>query len=705
MTQRIMNFSSSLAQIKLGDITRWLGILAIAFTLAACSGGGGEEPLNNVAGDPPGSPPAPPGSPPAPPPPPPPPPPPSMTDETIFAATLYPQLAAQTNFCVGCHGASQDPTFAVGDVTTAYNAIVSQQKVNLANPELSRIYLRPFSDRHNCGGVMICDRIAADFLTAIQDWATQSAALGPPPTTVTPVLSMATTFADALDGGAARIDDNAIALFTFSEGTGDVTMDTSGVGTPIALQITGMEWVNGGGLRNLTGKAQANQAESQKLFDMISVSTEYTVEAWIIPENNAQDGPARIVSYSLDTAERNFTMGQNAIYYQLRNRSAGTGINGSPALEALVPEVQLNLTHVAMTFDAATGRKVYINGQLSIEENVPDTLDWQATNLLVLGNETTDNRLWMGEFRLVAIHDKALTGAEIQQNFDAGSGSLVTLRFDVSGPVGEAAFIDMQATQVDPFGYMLARPIFVSDAPSTAIKNIRIAVNGGVPVAAQPFRRVDMVVTQTGTELSPLGALIPVALGMADDVFHLEFEAIGGQFGTTEPAVPSAPPLPVPDIMEPELGLRTFSQVNDTMSSLTGINANQNTVLARYNELRGSLPATSELLAFAPAQQIAIQRLATTYCGEIVTNAGNCNAFFGACAIDVNGKDQVATTLYDRFIGDNIANQPARAGVTTEVVRMIDDLGCMGGCTGATAETALQATCAAVLSSGAITVN
>ena len=117
------------------------------------------------------------------------------------------------------------------------------------------------------------------------------------------------------------------------------------------------------------------------------------------------------------------------------------------------------------------------------------------------------------------------------------------------------------------------------------------------------------------------------------------------------------------------------------------------------------MPPTSDLLSFAPAQQIAIQRLATAYCGEVVSDGVACDAFFGACAIDVNGKDQVATVLYDRFIGDNLASQPDRADVTTEIVSMIDDLECAGGCNGATAETALQATCTAVLASGAVTVN
>jgi len=574
------------------------------------------------------------------------------------------------------------------------------------NPALSRIYLRPQDDRHNCGGDASCDTIAADLLASIQDWAGQAAAGGPPPTSGQPVVSGMTNFSQAMAGGAARVDANAIALFTFSEGTGDVTVDTSGVGTPITLQIEGMEWVGGGGLRNVSGKAQASEADSRKLFDMITPVNEYTVEAWLIADNNAQDGPARTVSYSQDTAIRNFTLGQNAIYYQLRNRSDTTNDNGSPELEALDPQVDTALQHVVMSFDAASGRKIYINGQVSIEENLAaDSLNWLDNQLLVLGNEATNDRLWQGVFKLVAIHNKALTPAEIQQNYEAGTGTLVTIRFDVSSVVGEAAFIDMQAAQIDAAAYLFAEPVYVSDATGVAIKNIRIGVNGAVPVAVQPFRRIDTVAMQTGTVLSPLGAVIPVQLGPDDDQFHLEFEVLANQFGTTELIPPSSPPAAVPDVVEPDLGLRTFSQINDTMSGLTGVDANQNVVLASYSTLRGSLPPSSDLLTFAAAQQVAIQRLATDYCGVVVNDNASCDNFFGACAIDVNAKDQVAATLYGRFIGDNLLNQPALADVAVEIVRMIDDLGCANGCTGATAEIALQATCAAVLSSAAVTVN
>lgn len=683
--------------------TRLIAMVALVVTLSACEVNeeslGSTQPTGGTGG---GG-----GNPPPPAPPPPPPPPPSPSDQAIFEATLYPLLLDANNFCVSCHGAMQDPQFAVADATTAYNAITSQQKVNLTNPDLSRVYLRPKDERHNCGGDVSCDRIAADFLAAIQDWANQAVANVPPPTGgAGPVTSAMTNFAEATSGDLARADDAAIAMFTFSEGAGDITVDSSGVGDPITLQIEGMEWVDGGGLRNVSGKAQADATSSRKLFDSITLSNEYTVEAWIIPDNTAQVGPARIVSYSQDTAVRNFTMGQEAIYYQLRNRSATTGTNGTPALEALDPQVSTELTHVAMTFDGVSGRKIYINGQLSIDEGVVnDTLDWLDTNLLVLGNEVTNDRLWQGVFRLVAIHDKALSDVEVRQNFDAGSGNLVTMRFDVSGTIGAPGYVEMQVAQLDASGYLFAKPTFVSDANGIAVRNIRIVVNGGTPVAAQPFRRIDTVVLQTGTELSPLGAVIPVQLGADDDQFHLEFEVLGSMQGLAEPVPPSAPPQPVADVPEAVFGVRTFSQLNDTMSILTGIDANQNTVLAMYTEIRDSLPSTPDMLAFGPAQQIAIQRLATSYCGAVVSDSATCDGFFGNCSIDGNAKDQVATSLYDRLIGDNIAEQPDRADVTSEIVSMIDDLACANGCNGAEAQVVLQATCAAVLSSAAITVN
>ncbi|MGD2167138.1 MAG: LamG domain-containing protein [Gammaproteobacteria bacterium] len=628
--------------------------------------------------------------------------PPQLADQVLFEQTLYPHLRDTSNFCVGCHEAIQIPTIAAADPTVAYNVITTQQKVDINNPALSRVYQRVAVDRHNCGGDAVCDRIAADFLGAIQSWADQ--AMPPIPPSGTVLMSATTTFADGQANAGNRVDDSQIALFEFDEGSGDVTVDTSGAGTPITLQIEGMEWVEGG-LRNVSGKAEASLADSQKLFDAITPVGEFTIEAWIIADNNTQDGPARVVSYSSSTTVRNFALGQNAIYYQLRNTTDASDANGEPNLEAVTQQVDTVLQHVVVTFDEDVGRKVYMNGQLDIEEDAPATLAWSNDQVLVLGNEVTGNRTWQGVFNLVAIHNRALSGAEILQNYQAGAGSLTTLSFDVSSIVGGQSSIELLAAPIDDYSYVFVDPVLVSDVTPVRVKNIRIGVNGDVPVAAQSFRRLDFTAQASGARLSPLGAVIPVDLGPETDQFHLEFEVLGNQSGLAESIAPANPPIPPPDVPEPAVGMRTFSQVNNTMAALTGVDPGNGEVASRYQDLRDSLPPTFDVLAFSSAQQIAIQQLATTYCGVIVNDAASCSDFFGSCAIDVNGKAAVAATLYDRFVGQNIANQPDSAGFSNAIVGVLDDLGCTNGCSGATAETALHASCAAALSSGAVTIN
>ena len=324
-------------------------------------------------------------------------------------------------------------------------------------------------------------------------------------------MSAVTSFSQGMGSSNGRADANAVAVFTFDEGAGTTTTDKAG---QITLQITGMDWVQGG-LKNVSGKAQANATDSRKLFDAINPAGQFSVEAWIIPDNLTQTGPARIVSYSNGTATRNFMLGQNTTDYRGRVRTSVSNANGDPQLDGANPDVATALQHVVLTFDPAVGRKLYVNGQLSAQENAPATLGWTNDQTFVIGNETSNDRLWMGTFELVAIHKKALSAAEVQQNFAAGAGGLVTLSFDVSSIVGAQARVDLLAAPLDAKSYLFAKPTFVGPA-NTRVKNIRIAVNDAVPVAAQTFRRVDTTCSASGTELSPLGAVVPAALGPTD---------------------------------------------------------------------------------------------------------------------------------------------------------------------------------------------
>jgi hypothetical protein len=77
---------------------------------------------------------------------------------------------------------------------------------------------------------------------------------------------------------------------------------------------------------------------------------------------------------------------------------------------------------VVYSRDASGIRKIYINGDLDASGVVTGNLSNWEDYFLLLGNEATENRPWLGELYLVAIFDHALNNEQINHNFEAGSG-------------------------------------------------------------------------------------------------------------------------------------------------------------------------------------------------------------------------------------------------------------------------------------------
>lgn len=77
----------------------------------------------------------------------------------------------------------------------------------------------------------------------------------------------------------------------------------------------------------------ATEGPAARLADALIASRACTIDAWIAPASLAQSGPARIVTFSADTARRNFTLGQKGAGYEVRLRTERTSANGEPALE------------------------------------------------------------------------------------------------------------------------------------------------------------------------------------------------------------------------------------------------------------------------------------------------------------------------------------------------------------------------------------
>jgi hypothetical protein len=221
-----------------------------------------------------------------------------------------------------------------------------------------------------------------------------------------------------------RVTSGLLVLYDFEEGAGTTIRDRSTSGPPLDLRIEtprAVHW-KPGAIAIEGSAAIASAAPAKKIVEAITKTGGLSIEAWIAPENTTQNGPARIVSLSADPGHRNFTLGQDAARYDVRLRTETTGENGVPSLAAPDNVLAAELTHVVYTREASGQATIFVNGKAQAKGEVAGSLaSWSGDFRLLLANERTGDRPWHGELHLVAVYDRALTAAEVAQNYHAGA--------------------------------------------------------------------------------------------------------------------------------------------------------------------------------------------------------------------------------------------------------------------------------------------
>lgn len=640
-------------------------------------------------------------------------------DPDLFEAELYPML--QT-YCSNCHSSAatiaQSPFFADNDVDTAYFAV--QAKVDLDVPADSRLVVRLRDQFHNCWSQ--CDEDAADVQGVIETIASQI-----PITEVDEELftSKALRLPDGIvASGGNRYEANQIALYEFKAGTGITAFDTSGVEPAIDLTLSGdTAWVGGWGIELRGGKAQGPTATSRKLTDLISITGEYSIEAWVVPANVTQED-SNIISYSAGPTARNFTVGQTLYNYDFFNRSTVTDANGSPALSTDDDDedLQATLQYVVVNFDPLNGRQIYVNGQPTgdMEPGGAALADWDDIYAFVLGNEVSGDRPWLGTLRMVSIHNRVLTGEQIQQNFDVGVGEKFFLLFSVSELVGlPDSYIYFEVSRFDSYSYLFNEPTFISLTEGVVpngipVEGMRIGINGLEAEVGQAWSRLNTSLDaaqydENGQLLSPQGTIIALKKGPALDEFFLTFDRIGDNLYARTP--PAVIPLPVSDEVyeAPEIGIRTFDEINQTLSRVTGVSAQNAAVAQTFATVRLQLPSKTNVEGFLSAHQIGVSQMAIEYCNSLVDDVSLRSTIFPAfnfaepanTAFDTAAeRDALFDPLLARIVAMNLQTQPAPANTRAELTALAGRLtACGSSCPSDRTETTAKGLCAALVGS------
>lgn len=212
-----------------------------------------------------------------------------------------------------------------------------------------------------------------------------------------------------------------LVLYTFQKPGGNV-VKADPVGKTVDLTANGSPVVWKPGRITLDGSSRLRSIEPARIVNAaIQKSGAVTVEVWLRPADANQSGPARIVTLSRDPGVRNLTLGQEGHRFDVRLRTQSTNENGIPSLATPDQTVTSTLTHVVYTHDSNGQTSLYVNGKQLASRVLPGDLSgWSQDYHLILGNEATGDRPWQGDLHLVALFDRALSAAEVLQNFEAG---------------------------------------------------------------------------------------------------------------------------------------------------------------------------------------------------------------------------------------------------------------------------------------------
>ena len=114
--------------------------------------------------------------------------------------------------------------------------------------------------------------------------------------------------------------------------------------------------------------------------------------------------------------------------------------------------------------------------------------------------------------------------------------------------------------------------------------------------------------------------------------------------------------------------MRTFAQINSSLSALTGVPTTNPAVMQTYTTVQQQLPSDPTLESFSSANQVGIAQLAIQYCNVAVTTTDAAGEAVPRRDVQREhavrsqaGIDSVTSALAARVLGTGLNSQPAPA--------------------------------------------
>ncbi len=180
-----------------------------------------------------------------------------------------------------------------------------------------------------------------------------------------------------------------------------------------AVQTRGRAQLDAAGAMQLASGAGVVDGADAALLKACRGTNELTIEAVLKAGKPRQSGPARIVSFSTDPSNRNFTLGHDGTELVMRLRTPQTGANGTKPQLTLCPMPTRHAAHIVVTYRPGQ-MTCYRNGKPIMRSTrvKGDFSNWYSARLL-LGDEWSGERDWDGTLEGVAVFARALPADEV----------------------------------------------------------------------------------------------------------------------------------------------------------------------------------------------------------------------------------------------------------------------------------------------------